>query len=150
MAPTQNGEKPNNGAGVGEVNGPSHATSTSSIDTAEKLASKAKPQPGPLKLKPTNPDRQGIANALERYGQVIHAKGQPLPNQVGPGSTFTFGRRWGSLRDDFKTLRFAGAFLTKGFSLRDGDGSGLRADTSLAQTSRRSRNWPWPGSRAGG
>jgi hypothetical protein len=105
MAPTQNGEKAN---GAEVVNGISHASSaTTTVDTGEKLASRANPKPAPLKLKPTNADRQGVANAFERHAQVIHAKVKPLPNQTGAG-TFYETKRWGKLRDDIKTLRSAG------------------------------------------
>jgi hypothetical protein len=106
MAPAQNGEKAN---GAEKVHSISHASSTTSVDTGEKLAGKAKPKPDALKLKPTKADRQGVANAFERHSQVIHARVKPLPNQSGAGDgTFWETQRWGRLRDDLKTLRSAG------------------------------------------
>ncbi|KAK4120585.1 heme peroxidase [Parathielavia appendiculata] len=101
MAPVQNGEKIN---GAHVVNTVSHASSTPSIDTGEKVASRANPKPTALKLAPTNADRHGVANAFERYAQVIHAKVQPLPNQA-PGGAGTEPKRWGKIKNDIKTLR---------------------------------------------
>lgn len=94
-------------AGTAVANGSSHASALTPIDIGEKLASRAKPKPTPLKHKPTKPNRQGVANALERYGQIIHAAVQPLPNQEGAG-TFSEDKKWGKLSNDLKTLRLAG------------------------------------------
>lgn len=102
----QNGEKATNGTAVAAVNGSDHASS-SSIDVGERIASRAKPKPSLLKFKPTKADKQGVANALERHGQVIHSVVQPLPNQQGAG-TFSEDKKWGKLRDDLKALRSAG------------------------------------------
>ncbi|KAK4156010.1 linoleate diol synthase [Chaetomidium leptoderma] len=103
MAPTLNGEKANGAEAAKTIN---HAIAAVSTDAGERLASKAKPQAGPLKLKPTKADKQGVANAFERHGQVIHARVKPLPTQSGAG-TFYETARWGRLRDDIKTLRAA-------------------------------------------
>jgi hypothetical protein len=103
MAPTQtNGEK------VNGVNGASHASPTTPINIGERLASKAKPKPSPLKLKPTTPDKKGVANAFERYGQLMHARVKPLPTQNGAAGTFYETKRWGKIRDDIFALRGAG------------------------------------------
>ena len=104
MAPTQNGDKAN---GANEVPGVSHASATTPIDIGERLAGRAKPKPTPLELSPIKADRKGVANAFERYGQVMHARVKPLPNQGGAG-TFYETKRWGKLRDDIKGLRSAG------------------------------------------
>lgn len=104
MAPTQNGEKANGSHVVDRISQPSLK---SPVDTGEKLSSRAKPQPRPLKLKPTKADRQGVANAFERHGQLLHSRIQPLPHQNGAG-TFYETPRWGKLRDDIKALRSAG------------------------------------------
>ena len=45
-----------------------HAIAAVSPDGGERLASMAKPKAGPLKLKPTKADKQGVANAFERHG----------------------------------------------------------------------------------
>lgn len=103
----QNGEKTSNGDVTKVVNGTSPSRSTISRDVGEKVASQAKPKPNLLKLESTKPNRQGVANALARYGQVIHATVQPLPNQGGAG-TFSENKKWGKLRQDLKTLRGAG------------------------------------------
>lgn len=108
MAPYQNGEKAN---GTEVVSNSSHASSTATADEGKRLASQTKPKPSLLKLKPTKADKQGVANAFERYGQVMHARVKPLPNQgSGPagGGTFYETKRWGKLRTDLKTLRTAG------------------------------------------
>lgn len=102
----QNGEKAANGANG--VHGSVHASSKKSSDT-EKLASRASPKPSPRVLKPTKADREGVANAFERYGQVIHATVQPLPNQGGAG-TFSEAKKWGKLKADIKQLRSAGTY----------------------------------------
>ncbi len=104
MAAT-NGEKVN---GAGAVNGASGASPTTPIDIGERLASRTKPKPDPLKLKPTKADKQGVANAFERYGQLMHARVKPLPTQNGAAGTFYETKRWGKLRDDLKALRIAG------------------------------------------
>ncbi|KAL2260217.1 hypothetical protein VTK26DRAFT_5855 [Humicola hyalothermophila] len=102
-----NGEKAGSGDASEVVNGPSSSpSSTSSRDVGEKLASQAKPKPMPPKLQPTKPNRKGVANALERYSQIIHPTVQPLPNQVGAG-TFSEDKKWGKYRKDLKTLRVA-------------------------------------------
>lgn len=103
----QNGEKISNGDVSKVGNSTSPSRSTISRDVGEKVASQAKPKPNLLKLEPTKPNRQGVANALARYSQVIHAKVQPLPNQGGAG-TFSENKKWGKLRQDLKTLRGAG------------------------------------------
>jgi hypothetical protein len=136
MAPAQNGEHAN---GASKVSSYNSSSSAGSVDTGEKLASHAKPKPALLKLKPTGPDRQGVANALERYAQVLHAKVVPLPNQTGGnGSTFYTGKRWGKLRADLRTLRSAGMLdgpsrqkrlkLTLGFRLEGAEKSGRGQD----------------------
>ncbi|AEO59650.1 hypothetical protein MYCTH_2094824 [Thermothelomyces thermophilus ATCC 42464] len=98
MARIHNRGKANGAVGVDSIN----ANSTASVDKAEKLASKAKPKPVPLKLKPTKADRKGVANAFERHAQVIHAKVEPPASQAGAG---TAPRRWGKLSTVLKTLR---------------------------------------------
>lgn len=109
MASAQNGEKLNGASKLASTS--STASSVSAADKAERLASKAKPRPGPLKLKPTKADKKGVANAFERHGQVIQARVKPLPNQSGTAGTFYETKRWGKLRDDLKTLRIAGKLL---------------------------------------
>ncbi len=104
MAPTQNGEKVNGTSTVNAING---ASPTTPIEIGERLATKTKPKPSPLKIKPATADKQGVANAFERYAQVMHARAKPLPTQAGAG-TFYEGKRWGKLRDDIKALRSAG------------------------------------------
>lgn len=104
MAPAQYGEKAN---GAEKSSSISHASSTTPIDVGERLSSKAKPKPNPLKLKPTKADRKGVANAFERHSQVLQARVKPLPTQAGTG-TFYETPRWGKLRDDLKALRVAG------------------------------------------
>ena len=105
MAPGQNGAKAN---GAEEVSTVSHASATTPIDIGERLAGRAKPKPTPpVELKPIKADRQGVANAFERYSQVMHARVKPLPNQGGAG-TFYETKRWGKLRNDIKGLRSAG------------------------------------------
>jgi len=99
-----------NGAtnGSKEVNGSNAASSSSSsIETGEKLASHAKPRPSPLDVKPTKADRKGVKNAFDQYAQVIQATVKPLPHQGGVG---TKTMKWGKLTDDIKTLRAAGMF----------------------------------------
>ena len=118
MAPTQNGEKVNGTSTVDAVNG---ASPTTPIDIGERLASKTKPRPSALKIKPATADKQGVANAFERYAQVIHARAKPLPTQAGAG-TFYETKRWGKLRDDIKALRSAGT-LTRTIQARSRDSS---------------------------
>lgn len=101
------GEKAINGTTVTAVSGSSHSTLPASTGAVESLAGQAKPTPTLLKLKPTRADKQGVANALERHGQLIHPTVQPLPSQVG-GGTFSENKKWGKLRDDLKALRSAG------------------------------------------
>ncbi|KAL2127864.1 hypothetical protein VTI74DRAFT_10040 [Chaetomium olivicolor] len=127
MAYPQNGEKTNGAAAVNNV---ANASSTTSVDIGEKLASRAKPKPTPLKLKHTKPDRQGVANALERYGQVVHAKVKPLPNQAGAG-TFSETKRWGKLRDDIKALRSADWKTLKGVIMAKVKGEKLTDDKTM-------------------
>jgi prostaglandin-endoperoxide synthase 2 len=100
----QNGGKSNESDGS---NGSRHPSLTSSTDVGEKLASRAKPKPTLHKPKSLKPDREGVANAFEKYGQVIHATIQPLPNQGGAG-TFSEDKKWGKLKADIKTLRAMG------------------------------------------
>jgi hypothetical protein len=105
MTSIPNGNKTNgavvaNGA-VSEKSKPAVA------DTSEKLASKAKPKPKPRKFKSTKADKEGVANALEQHGQIVHARIKPLPNQIGSG-TFDERPRWGKLKNDLKHLRSAG------------------------------------------
>ncbi|KAK0729630.1 heme peroxidase [Lasiosphaeris hirsuta] len=106
MATYQNGASATNGTDHSNgVNG-SKGSSSASSDFGEKVASKAKPKPVALKLKPTKADRQGVANAFEHHGQIIQASVQPLPNQDGAG-TFSQNGKWGKLSADIKTLRLA-------------------------------------------
>ena len=79
--------------------------STSLADHGEKIASKAKPRPGPRKVKPTKANREGVTNAFEEHGQIMRAEIRPYATQGGSG---TFGRKWGKLKDDIKALRLAG------------------------------------------
>ena len=118
MAPTQNGEKVNGTSTVDAVNG---ASPTTPIDIGERLASKTKPRPSALKIKPATADKQGVANAFERYAQVMHARAKPLPTQAGAG-TFYETKRWGKLRDDIKALRSAGT-LTRTVRAQSRDSS---------------------------
>lgn len=137
---SQNGEKTANGASV--VNGSSHAGSTALADVGEKIASRAKPKPTFQKPKPTKADRQGVANALERYSQFIHATVQPLPNQGGAG-TFSEAKKWGKLRADIKTLRSAGTW-----GVVEREREGVRATDAYGQITRPSRAWSWQKSKA--
>lgn len=106
MASTPNGGKTNGASDV--TRSVDRVGSPAPTETGEKLASKAKPKPTPRKIKPTNPDRHGVANAFEQYGQVLHARVKPLPNQLmANGMTFYETRRWGKLKDDIMTLRRA-------------------------------------------
>jgi linoleate 10R-lipoxygenase len=104
-------ESHKNGAtnGAQEVNGSKTASSTSSIDTGEKLASLAKPRPTPLDVKPTKADRKGVKNAFEQYAQVVQATVKPLPHQGGAGTKI---QKWGKLTDDIRTLRAAGTLVS--------------------------------------
>jgi hypothetical protein len=104
MAPTQNGEKTNGSHAVDSI---SPTNSKSSVDSGEKLSSHAKPRPAPPKPTSTKADKQGVANAFERHGQLLHARVKPLPHQNGAG-TFYETARWGKLRNDLKSLRAAG------------------------------------------
>ncbi|KAL1836745.1 hypothetical protein VTJ49DRAFT_4720 [Mycothermus thermophilus] len=104
MASTQNGDKVNGTHAVSSVS--SGNSKTTAVDTAERLASQAKPRPKPRKIKPTKADKEGVANALEQHAQILHARIKPLPNQIGSG-TFDETKRWGKLRNDLKALRSA-------------------------------------------
>jgi hypothetical protein len=110
MAPTQNGEKTNGSHIVDSI---SPAKSKSSVDSGEKLSSLAKPRPAAPKPKSTKADKQGVANAFERHGQLLHARVKPLPHQNGAG-TFYETARWGKLRNDIKSLRAAGMLTGDG------------------------------------
>jgi len=104
MATYQNGGSATNGA----TNGLKSASSGSAavpITTGERLASKAHPRPKPILTKSLKPTREGVANAFDKYAQVIQARVHPLPNQVG---ITTFGKTWGGLGADIKSLRAAG------------------------------------------
>jgi hypothetical protein len=104
MAPTLNGEKTN---GSNVVDSITPTKPKSPVDSAEMLSSLAKPRPAPPKPTPTKADKQGVANAFERHGQLLHARVKPLPHQNGAG-TFYETERWGKLRNDIKSLRAAG------------------------------------------
>lgn len=106
-----NGHKASNGTGVTALNGSSSSHGSSSAHQSregmELVASQAKPRPTLLDLKPTGANRAGVANAFERYGQVMQSSVAPLPNQHG-ADTFSRSKKWGKLRDDIKQLRLAG------------------------------------------
>ncbi|KAL2021894.1 hypothetical protein VTK56DRAFT_6489 [Thermocarpiscus australiensis] len=114
--------------GSEKVNSPNASRYTNSTDFGEKLASRAKPKPTPLKVKPTKADRKGITNAFEQYGQVIQATVQPLPNQVGGG---TKGRKWGKLKDDIKTLRSADYKTLKALVVKKLKGEQITDDKTM-------------------
>ncbi|KAK0714040.1 heme peroxidase [Lasiosphaeria miniovina] len=103
MASYQNGSSATNGS---EKTNGSKLPARSSSSHGERLASQAKPKPAPLKLKQTKANREGVTNAFERYGQVIHAAVEPLPVQGGAG-TFSENKKWTKLRTDLKNLRVA-------------------------------------------
>ncbi|KAJ4291264.1 hypothetical protein N0V88_006265 [Collariella sp. IMI 366227] len=130
MAYPQNGEKSNGTEVVNARSHPSSTTSTKPTGSTENLASRAKPQPGLLKLKPTKADKQGVANALERHGQVIHARAKPLPSQAGVG-TFYETKRWGKLRDDIKRLRAADLKTLKNVVMAKLRGEQLKDDKTM-------------------
>jgi linoleate 10R-lipoxygenase len=94
--------------GTSAVNGKSSgsATTASSIDSGERLASHAKPKPTVYKVKSTKATREGIESTFEQYGQVIRATVAPGPHQGGIG---TASKKWGKLFDDIKALRLAGS-----------------------------------------
>ncbi|KAH6847782.1 heme peroxidase [Chaetomium sp. MPI-CAGE-AT-0009] len=129
MAPTQNGngEKAN---GAQKVTPISHASPTTPIDVGERLAGKAKPKPGALKLKSTKADNKGVANAFERHSQVLQARVKPLPTQNG-GGTFYETPRWGKLRDDIKTLRSADLKTLKNMLIAKVKGEKLKDDKTM-------------------
>ncbi|KAK4186268.1 heme peroxidase [Podospora australis] len=104
-----NGAKASNGHGVhvDSVNSSSSSGSSSAPPKKwERVSGQANPKPTPLDLKPTGATREGVANAFERHGQIIHATVKPLPNQHG-SDTFSRAKQWGKLKDDIKHLRLA-------------------------------------------
>jgi len=104
---SQNGEKTTNGTKATVSSHASNGREKASQEDRERLASQVKPKPTPRKVKPTKSDKKGVANALERYAQIVQATVRPAPNQEGP-EPVNEPRKWGKLKQDLKTLRSAG------------------------------------------
>ncbi|KAK0649852.1 heme peroxidase [Cercophora newfieldiana] len=119
-----------NGAtnGAKEVNGSKTASSASSIDVGEKLASLAKPKPSPPVVQSTKADRKGVKNAFEQYAQVVQATVKPFPHQGGVG---TKTMKWGKLTDDLKTLRRADLKTLKAVVIGKIKGEKIKDDKTM-------------------
>ncbi|VBB80807.1 Putative linoleate diol synthase with cytochrome P450 domain [Podospora comata] len=130
-----NGHKASNGTGVTALNGSSSSHGSSSAHQSregmELVASQAKPRPTLLDLKPTGANRAGVANAFERYGQVMQSSVAPLPNQHG-ADTFSRSKKWGKLRDDIKQLRLADYKTLLGVVKAKVKGEKIKDDKTMA------------------
>ena len=121
----------NGSSGSSAVNGHKSETPARTADSNskhwERLATQTNPKPTPLELKPTPANRNGVANAFERFPQVIQSTVQPLPNQQGAG-TFSENGKWGKFRNDITTLRLAGKLSPVRYNGMDGASNHLKTD----------------------